>query len=51
MLRCEKGQLKGQAVKGMAGKPGVAEMVFGSVDAAGYNNSNLTPLSTTVVQR
>jgi hypothetical protein len=33
----------------MAGKPGVAEMVFGSVEAAGYNNSNLTPFSTTVV--
>lgn len=50
MLRREKGQPKGFAVKGKAGRLRAVEFGFYiQKTAAGQNNSNLTPLTTTVV--
>jgi hypothetical protein len=50
MPRREKGQPKGFAVKGKAGRFRAADFEFiFKKQAAGQNNSNLTPLTTTVV--
>jgi hypothetical protein len=49
MPRREKGQPKGFTVKGKAGKLRAADLGFIFRKAAGQNNSNLTPFTTTVV--
>lgn len=49
MLRCEKGQPDGFAIKSNTRQPGAADMNPVFVEAAGHNNSNLTPFATTVV--
>jgi hypothetical protein len=50
MLRCEKGQLDGFAVKSITGKPGAADQGLVSGNAAGHNkrwtetDSHLAPV-------
>jgi hypothetical protein len=47
-LRREKGKPEGFAVTGKTGKPWVAEAGLVSADAAGQNNSSLTPFAASV---